>query len=62
VRLTPGQDDLQQLERVRSGMAVESDRPEEVTRKTYWVEYAPWLVWPLMIAMLWLFRRGVLDQ
>jgi len=60
VSLSPDQGDLEQLEQVRSATAIESDSPEEITRKTYWVEYAPWLIWPLMIAMLWLFRRGVL--
>lgn len=59
VSLTAGDEDLQQIEAVRNAVAIEAINPEEASRKTYWVEYAPWLIWPLMIAMLWMFRRGL---
>ena len=59
VSITPDDSDLQQLEAVRSAVAVEGGDPEAATRQTYWVEYSPWLVWPLMLAMLLMFRRGL---
>ncbi|MFK7996336.1 MAG: VWA domain-containing protein [Granulosicoccus sp.] len=59
VRLTTNKADLERLAGVRKAIAVEADDPFEAARKTYWIEYSPWLVWPLMICALWLFRRGV---
>ncbi len=59
VRLTTDSSDIDQLASVRDAIAVEAGDPEEATRKTYWVEYSPWLVWPLMIGALLLFRRGM---
>ncbi|MFK8083757.1 MAG: VWA domain-containing protein [Granulosicoccus sp.] len=59
VRLTTDQQDLDKLAGVRRAISVESGDPLEAARKTYWIEYSPWLVWPLMFGALWLFRRGV---
>lgn len=59
VKLTTSQTDLDQLAGVRNAIAVEAGDPLEAARKTYWIEYSPWLVWPLLFAALWLFRRGV---
>lgn len=59
VRLTTDSSDIDQLAAVRDAIAVEAGDPTEATRKTYWVEYAPWLVWLLMFAGLLLFRRGL---
>ncbi|MFK7861120.1 MAG: VWA domain-containing protein [Granulosicoccus sp.] len=59
VRLTTDQADLVQLASVREAISVEAGDPLEASRKTYWIEYSPWLVWPLMFGALWLFRRGV---
>jgi len=60
VTLTTNQSDLEQLASVRESIAVEAGDPLEAARKTYWIEYSPWLVWPLMLAALWMFRRGVI--
>ena len=59
VSLTTGDSDLQQLEAVSNTAAIEDTDPEAASRSTYWVEYSPWLIWPLMIAMLMMFRRGL---
>lgn len=60
VSLTTDSSDINQLAVVRDAMAVEAGDPTQATRKTYWVEYSPWLVWPLMLAGLLLFRRGLI--
>lgn len=61
VSLTSGNDDLQQLTQVRSSIAIEAGDSEAPSRQTYWVEYSPWFVWPLLVGALTLFRRGVLT-
>jgi len=61
VRLTTNSMDLDQLAGVRDAIAIEAGDPLEAASKTYWIEYSPWLVWPLMLCALWLFRRGVLT-
>ncbi len=59
VGLSTGNRDLDQLAEVRNAVAVEAGDPMEAAQKSYWVEYSPWLVWPLMGGALLLFRRGV---
>jgi len=59
VALSTGNRDLEQLAEVRDAVAVEAGDPAEAAQKSYWVEYAPWLLWPLMCTALLLFRRGV---
>ena len=59
VGLSTGSRDLDQLAQVRDAVAVEAGDPMAAAQKTYWIEYSPWLVWPLMGAALCLFRRGV---
>lgn len=60
VSLTTNDEDLQQLARVRSSIGIEEGNSQASMRQTYWVEYSPWLVWPLLLGALTLFRRGVL--
>lgn len=60
VSLATGTDDLEQLDAIRKAVAIKASDPEEATRKSYWIEYSPWLLWPLMLGLLCLFRRGVL--
>lgn len=60
VRLTTGDEDLQRLAQVRSSIGIEEGDSQAPTRQTYWVEYSPWFVWPLLFGALTLFRRGVL--
>lgn len=59
VALSTGNRDLEQLAQVRDAVAVEAGDPAAAAQKSYWVEYSPWLLWPLMGAALLLFRRGV---
>ena len=59
VALSTGNRDLEQLTQVRDAVAVEAGDPAEAAQESYWVEYSPWLLWPLMGAALLLFRRGV---
>lgn len=59
VALTAGSTDLEQLAIVRDAIAIEAGDPLEATQQNYWVEYSPYLIWVLMFAALWMFRRGV---
>jgi len=59
VMLTTDSQDLDTLSAIREALRINVGDPSETTRKVYWVEYAPLLVWPLMLVALLLFRRGV---
>lgn len=61
VSLTTGADDLDELTAVRASVAIEAGDSTQATQKIYWVEYSPFLIWVLMFAALWMFRRGVLT-
>lgn len=60
LKLSTDSRDLESLERVRAAIAIQSDSPEEAGQDMYWLERAPWLLWALVVAMLFLFRKGVL--
>ncbi|MGQ7843345.1 vWA domain-containing protein [Granulosicoccus sp. 3-233] len=59
VSLSTSAEDLDALDRVLTGVALASDAEEQAARKIYWVEYSPWLLWPLLVVLLLAFRRGV---
>lgn len=57
--LSTSMDDLDALDRVLAGVSLAGDAEEQAARKIYWVEYSPWLLWPLLVILLFAFRRGV---
>lgn len=59
VSLSTSTDDLDALDAVLSGVSLSGDVDEQAARKVYWVEYAPWMLWPLLGLLLLAFRRGV---
>jgi len=59
VAVSSSQDDLDALDSVLARVATTGDADEPAASKVYWVEYAPWLLWPLLLLMLLAFRRGV---
>lgn len=59
-RLSTDSRDLDLLERVRAAIAIQSGSPEAVGKDMYWLERAPWLLWVLVVAALFLFRKGVI--
>ena len=61
VALATTAEDLDVLDRVRRGVAIEGQSDEMAARKVYWVEYAPWLLWVLVVVLLFAFRRGVIT-
>lgn len=58
VSLTTDSDDLDTLNSTRNRIAIEAGDPENATRDNFWVEYMPWLLWPLLLAAVLLFRKG----
>ena len=60
VELSSGSQDLDTLDRVRLGIAISGDTNEARAEKIYWIEYAPWGLWVLLIMLLGAFRKGVL--
>lgn len=59
VRITTDERDIQSLAPIRAGLAIESENPEQAGQNLYWVEFAPWVLWPLVLLALFMFRRGV---
>jgi len=59
VMLSADDTDLQVLARVRTSLVIEGEDPEQAAQQLYWIEFAPYLLWPLVIMALLLFRRGV---
>jgi len=60
VELSSGSEDLDQLDSVRQRIALSGDMTEARAEKIYWVEYAPWGVWILLVMLLGAFRKGVM--
>lgn len=58
VRLTTDDSDLLALDVVRDAISIQSSEDDSDKRHDYWVEYTPWLLWPLLISALMLFRKG----
>ena len=58
-RISADNQDLEVLSSARDDVAIEASGLAEGRQQTYWIEYSPWLLWPLAFAALWLFRRGV---
>jgi len=58
VRLGAGRQDLDLLETVRQSIAIQVSGESSAERQ-YWIEYAPWGVWVLLLFALGAFRRGV---
>lgn len=61
VRLSADGKDLDALEQIRQRIAITAESLENATQKTYWIEYAPWCLWLLVVGALFAFRRGVLT-
>ncbi|ASJ75512.1 hypothetical protein IMCC3135_27285 [Granulosicoccus antarcticus IMCC3135] len=60
VSLTTSGKDLDALDSVRRSLGITAQDEESTALKVYWVEYSPWLLWPLLGALLFAFRRGVI--
>jgi len=60
VELSSGSEDLDQLDSVRQRIALSGDVNEARAEQIYWVEYAPWGVWILLVMLLGAFRKGVM--
>ncbi|MFK7889708.1 MAG: VWA domain-containing protein [Granulosicoccus sp.] len=58
VQLTTDAADLQALQAVRDAIAIEGSDGEYASQEIYWVEYSPWLLWPLLVVALLFFQRG----
>jgi Ca-activated chloride channel family protein len=58
--LTTDSADLDRLNAVRQAVAIEASDLSNSERNVYWVEFAPWLLWPLLLIALLLFRKGVI--
>lgn len=58
VLLTTDAEDLDALNATRELIAIEAGDLENATRDSFWIEYTPWLLWPLLLSALLLFRKG----
>ncbi|MFT7210025.1 MAG: Ca-activated chloride channel family protein [Granulosicoccus sp.] len=61
VMMTSNSDDLDTIEAVRQLIAISEETGESVAEKIYWIEYAPWGVWLLLLLLLGSFRRGIVS-
>lgn len=59
VEMTATADDLDTIDGVRNKIAMSDEAGESVAERIYWIEYAPWGVWLLILLLLGSFRRGV---
>lgn len=59
VTLATSADDLDVLDDVLDRVALAEDAEQQAVSKVYWIEYSPWLLWPLLLLLLFGFRRGV---
>ena len=59
VQMSANSDDLDSLNTVREAIAVQTIDVESAGQQIYWIEYAPWGVWLLLIGLIGSFRRGV---
>ena len=61
VRLSTTSQDLDQLANVRQRIRIDGQATESSAQKLYWIEYAPWGLWLLLILLLGAFRKGVVT-
>lgn len=61
VRMTSNSDDLDAIDTIRQLVAISDETGESVAQRIYWVEYAPWGVWLLLLLLLGAFRRGIVT-
>lgn len=60
VSLTTSSKDLDDLDSLRLSSGITPQDEDMAALKVYWVEYSPWLLWPLLGVLLVAFRRGVI--
>jgi hypothetical protein len=61
VKMTSNSDDLDTIDTIRQLIAISDETGESVAEKIYWIEYAPWGVWLLLLLLLGSFRRGIVS-
>ena len=61
VNMTSGSADLDKIDTIRQLIAINEETGESAAEKIYWVEYAPWGVWLLVLLLLGSFRRGIVS-
>jgi len=59
VQMTSDLDDLDTIDSIRKLIAINDATGESAAEKIYWIEYAPWGVWLLLLLLLGFFRRGI---
>ena len=61
VKMTANTEDLDSIETIRQLIAIGDEVGESAAEKIYWIEYAPWGVWILLLVLLGSFRRGMVS-
>jgi Ca-activated chloride channel family protein len=61
VKMTSSADDLDVIDTIRQQIAISDKTGESAAEKIYWIEYAPWGVWILLVLLLASFRRGIIT-
>lgn len=61
VNMTANSADLDSIDSIRELIAINDDVGESAAEKIYWIEYAPWGVWLLLVLLLGSFRRGIVT-
>ena len=61
VKMTSNADDLDRIDTIRQLIAIDDETGEAAGEEIYWIEYAPWGVWILLILLLASFRRGIVT-
>ena len=61
MEMTANTEDLDSIETIRQLIAIGDEVGESVAEKIYWIEYAPWGVWILLLVLLGSFRRGMVS-
>ena len=61
VNMTSGSEDLDTIDSIRKLIGIKDEAGEVAAERIYWVEYAPWGVWVLVLLLLASFRRGIVS-
>ena len=61
VEMTANSDDLNTIDAIRQQIAISDETAESAGQRIYWIEYAPWGVWVLLLLLLGSFRRGIVT-